>query len=145
MHNFLKKYNYDKSLIPDSEFSGPTNSSILANAAMESSDDAIASLELKDSNIQYPFFPGFRSELSFFEEADPLPAPHIKEIVQVFDELGITVLDDHKLERPLWSLANIDASNFEGLPIAFSISPKLSEIRKQMLGESTLPFTPVPK
>ncbi len=74
-----------------------------------------------------------------------LDLDRISAIVQVFDELGITVLDDHKLERPLWSLANIDASNFEGLPIEFSISDKLSEIRKQMLGEKNLTFTPVPK
>lgn len=66
-------------------------------------------------------------------------------VVQVFDELGITVLDDHKLERPLWSLANIDAAQFEGLPVEFSISPKLLDIRKQMLGEKKMTFSPIPE
>jgi SNF2 family DNA or RNA helicase len=65
-------------------------------------------------------------------------------VVQVFDELGITVLEDHKLERPIWSIASIDASHFEGLPVEFSISDKLIDIRKQMLGEKTLSFSPVP-
>jgi SNF2 family DNA or RNA helicase len=65
-------------------------------------------------------------------------------VVQVFDELGITVLENHKLERPLWSLANIDASSFEGLPVEFSISDKLLEIRKQMLGEKQFSFSDVP-
>lgn len=66
-------------------------------------------------------------------------------IVQVFDELGIITLEDGKLERPLWSLASIDGSQFEGLPVTFSISKQLIEIRKQMLGEKKLAATPVPK
>ncbi len=66
-------------------------------------------------------------------------------VVQLFDELGITVLNDHKLERPLWSLANIDADQFKGLPVTFTISDKLVDIRKQMLGEKKLTFTPVPE
>jgi len=65
-------------------------------------------------------------------------------LVQLFDELGIDVLNDHVLERPLWSLANIDGSQFKGLPVTFSISDKLVDIRKQMLGEKKLSFTPVP-
>ncbi len=65
-------------------------------------------------------------------------------LVQLFDELGINVLSDHVLERPLWSLANIDASQFKDLPVTFTISKPLIEIRKQMLGEIKLTFTPVP-
>ncbi|MGH2638521.1 MAG: SNF2-related protein, partial [Rhabdochlamydiaceae bacterium] len=65
-------------------------------------------------------------------------------LVQLFDELGINVLSDHELERPLWSLANIDGSQFSGLPVTFTISDQLIEIRKQMLGEKKLTFTPVP-
>lgn len=65
-------------------------------------------------------------------------------IVQLFDELGIAVLTDHTLERPLWSLANIDASHFKDLPVTFTISDKLVDIRKQMLGEKKLSFTEVP-
>lgn len=73
-----------------------------------------------------------------------LDLDRIHGVVQVFDELGINVLDNHKLERQLWSLANIDASHFEGLPIKFSISDKLVDIRKQMLGEKQLTFSEVP-
>ncbi len=65
-------------------------------------------------------------------------------VIQLFDEMGIEVLDEHQLERPLWSLANIDASQFEGLPVEFSMTPKLIDIRKQMLGEKSLTFSPVP-
>lgn len=66
-------------------------------------------------------------------------------IVQLFDELGIENLLDHKLERPLWSLANIDGSQFKDLPVKFSISNKLVDIRKQMLGEKKLSFTDIPE
>lgn len=66
-------------------------------------------------------------------------------VVQLFDELGIEKLENKKLERPLWGLANIDESNFEGLPVTFTMTPKLKEIRKQMLGEKELKFSPVPK
>lgn len=65
-------------------------------------------------------------------------------LVQFFDELGIEALEDHVLERSLWSLANIDGSQFEGLPVSFSISEQLLDIRKQMLGEKALHFTAVP-
>jgi SNF2 family DNA or RNA helicase len=66
-------------------------------------------------------------------------------VVKMFDELGIEVLDDHQLLRPLWSLANIDASQFEGLPVTFTMSEKLIDIRKQMIGEKHLTFSDVPK
>lgn len=66
-------------------------------------------------------------------------------IVQLFDELGITVLDDHTIERPLWSLAGIDTANFEGLPVEVSMTEQLVDIRKQMLGEKKLSFSNVPK
>ncbi|MBA3958437.1 MAG: SNF2 helicase associated domain-containing protein [Parachlamydiaceae bacterium] len=59
-------------------------------------------------------------------------------IVHVFDELGIKELSDHREERPLWSLANIDPSQFENLPVKFTMTARLQEIQQQMLG--TLPF-----
>lgn len=55
-------------------------------------------------------------------------------VVQIFDELGISLLDNHSEVKPLWSLANIHADQFVGLPITFSISNKLLEIQQQMLG-----------
>ncbi len=69
----------------------------------------------------------------------------ISALVQIFDELGVTNLDDHTVERPLWSLVAIEEGQFEGLPVKFSISDKLIDIRKQMLGEMKLTFTGVPK
>ncbi len=66
-------------------------------------------------------------------------------VVQLFDELAIEKLENKKLERPIWSLANIDEKSFEGLPVTFKMSPRLKEIRKQMLGEKVLKFSPVPK
>jgi len=65
-------------------------------------------------------------------------------VVQLFDELGLVKLDNYKIERPIWSLANIDASACDGLPIKFSCTKQLVEIRKQMLGEKTLEFSPIP-
>lgn len=59
-------------------------------------------------------------------------------VVQVFDELGINMLDNHKEERPLWSLASIEAEQFKGLPIKFSMSKRLKEIQAQMLGTKAI-------
>lgn len=65
-------------------------------------------------------------------------------VIQLFDEMGIEELDNHQLQRPLWSLANIDGSQFEGLPVQFSMTEQLCEIRKQMLGEKALVFSEIP-
>ncbi len=65
-------------------------------------------------------------------------------VVQLFDELGIERFDNHKLRCPLWTLANIDAAQFEGLPVQFSISKRLTEIRQQMLGEKEVTFSAIP-
>jgi SNF2 family DNA or RNA helicase len=74
-----------------------------------------------------------------------LDLPSISKVVQLFDELGIDKLANHKVVCPLWTLANIDASNFEGLPVLFKITDQLKEIRKQMLGEKAFKFSPVPQ
>ena len=66
-------------------------------------------------------------------------------LVHLFDELGIKKLDDHKEKRPLWNLATIDARVFDGLPVDFTMSKKLIEIRSQMLGEIALEPSPLPK
>ena len=73
-----------------------------------------------------------------------LDMARISQIIQVFDELGIVQIDTRKIQRPLWSIANIDASHFEGLPIKFSISEELKSIRAQMIGEKDLAFSPIP-
>lgn len=59
----------------------------------------------------------------------------ITKITQVFDELGIKQLDNHSDEKPLWNLVSIDSHLFKDLPITFSMSKKLRDVRKQMLGE----------
>lgn len=66
-------------------------------------------------------------------------------IVQVFDDIGVNKLDDHKEERPLWSLASINAEQFKGVAIEFSMSDKLVEIQQQMLGMKPLTSRAIPK
>jgi len=73
-----------------------------------------------------------------------LDLDRIGAVIKLFDELGIEVLEDHLLERPLWSIANIDESNFAGLPVTFSMTERLRDIRRQMLGEKNLEFSPIP-
>ena len=65
-------------------------------------------------------------------------------VVQIFDELGIVMLDSHREESPLWSLASLDPSHFNELPIEFSMSPKLKEIQSQMLGVNPVIHQEVP-
>ncbi len=74
-----------------------------------------------------------------------LDLDRIGRFVQLFDELGIKKLDDHKEQKPLWNLTTIDPEAFQGLPVEFSMSEQLLEIRRQMLGESVIAATPIPK
>jgi SNF2 family DNA or RNA helicase len=66
-------------------------------------------------------------------------------IVAIFDELGITELSNSIEQRPLWSLANINPEQFEGLPIEFSMSERLIEIQEQMLGIRPMVTSAIPK
>jgi len=66
-------------------------------------------------------------------------------VVQVFDDLGINDIDDHTEERPLWSLASIEASQFEGLQIDFSMTDKLKAIQEQMISMLNLVPKEIPK
>jgi len=65
-------------------------------------------------------------------------------LIQIFDELGIDKLDNHKELRPLWSLASLHPDQFKGLPVAFSMSKKLKELQQQMLGNREIKVRPVP-
>ena len=65
-------------------------------------------------------------------------------VVQIFNEIGINKLDNHKEKRPLWSLASIDPSDFKGLPIEFNMTSKLKQIQQQMLGKKAIAVTKVP-
>lgn len=73
-----------------------------------------------------------------------LDLERIAPIVHIFDEIGIKELTNHREERPLWSLANIDTEQFTSLPIKFSISSRLQEIQQQMLGIRPLLAEEVP-
>lgn len=101
---FLKKYDYDKDRIAEAgaaEWGGSSGGGAAIHSRFTpppSTSREIADLimanELRDSRVRYPYFPAFKSELSFLESSEeegglaPVPVPHIKEIVQVFDELG---------------------------------------------------------
>lgn len=74
-----------------------------------------------------------------------LDLDRIGPVIKLFDELGIQNLSDHNAERPIWSIANIDKSNFKDLPVKFSMTKRLMDIRKQMLGEKHIEFSDVPK
>lgn len=68
----------------------------------------------------------------------------IAPVIQLFDELGITELENHTEKKPLWSLAHIDPVHFESLPIHFSMTPRLKEIQEQMLGLKHIERSEIP-
>lgn len=68
----------------------------------------------------------------------------IAPLVQIFDEIGLNKVDNHTELRPLWSLTNIQASHFKDLPIKFSMSRRLKQIQKQLLGETDFVAQEVP-
>jgi SNF2 family DNA or RNA helicase len=65
-------------------------------------------------------------------------------IVQLFDEMGIQRLETTTFERPLWSLATVNAMQFDGLPVQLRMSDQLKEIQDQMLGKCTFAPSQVP-
>lgn len=69
----------------------------------------------------------------------------IAPVVHIFDEMGIVKLDDHIEDRPLWSLTAIHPHMFESLPVKFSMSHKLKQIQKQLLGEVVIEVQPIPQ
>ncbi len=66
-------------------------------------------------------------------------------VIQIFDEMGLKEIKDHSHSCPLWSLASIDNESFKDLPVTFSISTKLKNIQKQMLGKKAVKTNDVPK
>ena len=74
-----------------------------------------------------------------------LDLEEIEAVIRLFDELAIEKLENKTLERPIWTLANIDEESFKELPVSLKMSPRLKEIRKQMLGENVLEFSPIPQ
>lgn len=84
------------------------------------------------------------------EEAKPLQKILIIDleklgpVVQVLDELGVKQLDNHVELRPIWSLVTLDTDQYLDLPVSFTISPKLQQLRQQILGEADFEAEPIP-
>lgn len=68
----------------------------------------------------------------------------IAPLVQIFDEVGLDRLDTHVEERPLWSLTTIESANFSALPVKYSMSKRLQQIQKQILGETSFTAQKIP-
>jgi len=69
----------------------------------------------------------------------------LRPIIELFDEIGIKRLGPIKQEHPLWSLVTIDPSHVETLPIDFTITDTLIEMREQMLGIKPITVSKIPK
>jgi SNF2 family DNA or RNA helicase len=69
----------------------------------------------------------------------------IAPMVSLFDEIGITLLDNGVFECPIWSLVSWQESSFEGLPIEVSISKTLQEIRSQIIDHKKVELSPIPR
>jgi SNF2 family DNA or RNA helicase len=106
--------------------------------------DCIASkrsyLELDTAKIRIK-----RGEDSRFSKILVLDLDKITKLVQLFDELGISKLNTHKENKPLWNLVTINDNVFKDLPIKFKMSNKLKELRKQMLGDKKFVASDIPK
>lgn len=57
----------------------------------------------------------------------------LSSLVQLFDEIGIRVLDNHVEERPLWTLVSLQPQQLSELPLKVTIAPELLEMQQQML------------
>lgn len=99
----------------------------------------------KRSYLELDAIKSRKEATSRFSKILVLDLDRIGRLVQLFDELGIKQLNDHKEQKPLWNLATIDLKAFEGLPVDFSMSAELLQIRSQMLGELPLDPSPIPK
>ena len=115
----------------------------LNNIRMDSLWDCILS-KRSYLELSYKSNKGKNSSSSKVDKILVLDLEILSKIVNLFDELGIKKLSNHTLNPPIWTLANIDASQFTDLPVEFNITKQLKEIRGQMLGEKTLTFSPIP-
>ncbi len=69
----------------------------------------------------------------------------ISPIIQIFDEMGLSRLDNYVEEKPLWSLTTIQPSLFTSLPVKFTMSRRLKQIQQQLLGETEVSAQEVPQ
>lgn len=88
---------------------------------------------------------GKKGEALKFSKILVLNLDRLAPVVQIFDEIGIKTIDNSKEEHPLWSLVSIEPALFNGLPIEFSMTDRLVEIQRQMLGLDEFIPAKVPK
>lgn len=69
----------------------------------------------------------------------------LEPLVQIFDELGVSTLENQVLERPLWSLVSFQHDLFEGLPIQFSMTPGILSLQQQIMGQGQIEHSAIPK
>ncbi len=81
---------------------------------------------------------------SRFSKILVLELEKLSRIVQIFDEMGIKKITNHQEDKPLWSLVGIESEMFQDLPVKFTMSEKLKEIRKEMLGDVKQQPNPIP-
>ena len=99
----------------------------------------------KRSFIELNFKKNKVKNQSLFSKILVLDLDKISRLVQIFDEMGIKKLDSHVEDRPLWSLVSIQESLFENLPVKFSMTENLLDIKQQMIGEKQIKASPIPK
>lgn len=88
---------------------------------------------------------GKKKETSKSHKILVLELDKLAPIIQLLDELGVKQLDDHVEKCPLWSLASIDPSQYNGLPIEVTMSKKLKKIQDQITGISATDPKPIPE
>ncbi len=66
-------------------------------------------------------------------------------IIQCFDEIGLTRIENHVLKRPLWALSTLNATQFKDLPVKVTMTPRIKEVQKQILGNVDFKSSPIPK
>lgn len=79
-----------------------------------------------------------RSKILVFNIETLLP------IIQIFDDLGIQKLEGQTMLKPLWTLASVHEGLFKDLPVEFSISHELTDLKDLILGKKQIPTTPIP-
>jgi SNF2 family DNA or RNA helicase len=82
---------------------------------------------------------------SLFSKILVLDLEKISKIVQIFDEMGIKKLDNATEDKPLWNLVSVNEKSFENLPVKFTMTNRVKEIQKQILGEKDFSPSPIPK
>jgi SNF2 family DNA or RNA helicase len=65
-------------------------------------------------------------------------------LVQLFDDLSISVVNNQEVELPLWTLAHLTPIQLNNVDIDFSLSSKLEELQRQLMGTQPFKTSPIP-